>query len=123
MTPPTKGHCLCNAVTFELTGPHNWAGHCYCDSCRRGAGAAVVTFAAHPNGQWSWTGTAPTCFTSSPGNRRYFCATCGSSAAYASDRFPGELHFHAALLEHPDAITPSEHYHADEHLPWRLDPP
>lgn len=123
MTSPTKGHCLCTSVTFELTGPHNWIGHCYCDSCRRGAGAAVVTFVGHPNGHWRWSGTIPACYTSSPGNRRYFCATCGSSVAYASDRFPDEMHFHAVLLEHPDTLIPSEHYYTNEHLPWRLDPP
>ncbi|MFD1157080.1 GFA family protein [Roseovarius aestuarii] len=118
---PIRGHCLCKSICFELTGPHNWVGHCHCDSCRRGAGAPVVTFIGHPNGHWRWTGARPTQFTSSAGNYRYFCPTCGSSVAYASDRYPDEMHFHAALLETPAAVKPSEIYHEDERLPWHLD--
>ncbi len=117
-----KGHCLCKAVTFALSGAHNWAGHCYCESCRRGTGAAVVTFVGNPNGQWRWTAQVPVCYTSSPGNRRYFCATCGASVAYGSDRFPDEMHFHAALLDDPEALTPDEHFHKQERLGWPLDP-
>ena len=116
-----RGHCLCKTIRFELSGPHNWVGHCHCDSCRRGAGAPIVTFIGHPNGNWRWTGATPTCFASSPGNYRHFCPTCGSSVAYSSDRFPDEMHFHAALLEHPEALEPSEIYHADERLPWHLE--
>ena len=115
------GHCLCQAVRFELTGPHNWVGHCHCDSCRRGAGAPVVTFIGHPNGHWRWTGAAPATFVSSPGNTRYFCATCGSSVAYSSERYPDEVHFHAALLEHPEQLDPREEYFPEERLPWHLD--
>jgi hypothetical protein len=115
---PLRGHCLCGAVTFEMEGPHNWIGHCHCDSCRRGAGAPLVTFIGHPNGRWRWTGKTPARYVSSPGNYRDFCATCGSSVAYRSDRYPDEIHFHAALLDDPGAIAPDRIYHADERLPW-----
>lgn len=116
-----QGHCLCRAIGFEITGPHNWVGHCHCDSCRRGAGAPLVTFIGHPNGHWRWTGQTPTPYVSSPGNTRHFCPTCGSSVAYTSTRYPDEIHFHAALLEDPGAVTPSEIYHASERLPWMPD--
>ncbi len=112
------GHCLCNSVRFELTGPHNWVGHCHCESCRRGSGAALVTFIGHPNGAWRWTGAEPVSYTSSPGTVRQFCPTCGASVTFASDRYPDETHFHAALLEDPAAVSPNEIYHADERLPW-----
>lgn len=112
------GHCLCSAVTFALEGPHNWAGHCYCDSCRRNSGAPVITFVGHPDGKWRWTGQVPTCFESSPGTRRHFCPRCGSSVAYASDRYPNETHFHATLLDDPSVIEPTGRFHADEKLPW-----
>lgn len=82
----------------------------------------MVTFVGHPNGEWRWTGEAPTRFTSSPGNYRYFCPKCGASVAYASDRYPDEFHFHAALLENPEALTPTEVFHRDERLLWDLDP-
>lgn len=115
---PLSGHCLCGAVRFVLEGPQNWVGNCHCDSCRRGAGAPLVTFIGQANGGWRWTGQPPACYISSPGTRRYFCPTCGSSVAYASDRYPDETHFHAALLDDPAAVTPTGVYHADEKLPW-----
>jgi hypothetical protein len=37
---------------------------------------------------------------------------------YRSERFPNETHFYAALLDHPENIEPSAHFHADEMLPW-----
>lgn len=115
------GHCLCGSVRFALTGAHNWVGHCHCDSCRRAAGAPIVTFIGHPNGQWAWTGTAPKVYPSSPGNYRHFCTDCGSAVAYSSDRYPEETHFHAVLLDHPENLTPTDIYHPDERLPWHLD--
>lgn len=113
-----QGKCLCGAVTFELSGPHNWVGHCHCDSCRRAAGSPVTTFIGHPNGQWQWTGTSPKTYFSSPGVTRRFCGTCGSPVACAAEDIPGETHFHAALLTDPGAVTPTVHWHYDEHLPW-----
>ncbi|MBU3261111.1 GFA family protein [Roseovarius sp. PS-C2] len=113
-----KGHCLCGAVTFELDGGHNWIGHCHCDSCRRATGAPLVTFVGHPDGNWQWTEAEPKHYESSPGNHRYFCATCGSSVAYRSDREPDEMHFHAVLLDDPDTLSPDEVFHADERLSW-----
>ncbi|MEM9130245.1 MAG: GFA family protein [Pseudomonadota bacterium] len=113
-----KGHCLCKEISFELEGEHNWVGHCHCDSCRRGAGAPLVTFIGHPNGAWRWTGLEPTAYESTPGNTRFFCKTCGSSVAYRSVRYPEEMHFHAALFEDPSQVMPKQIYHKDERLSW-----
>ncbi len=116
-----NGHCLCRAVTFELTGPHKSASHCHCDSCRRGAGAAIITFIGHPNGKWQWTGKTPAVYVSSPGNERLFCTTCGSSVAFQSPRYPDEVYFHAALLENPNQVAPGDIGHADARLNWMPD--
>lgn len=112
------GRCLCGRISYELAGPHNWVGHCHCDSCRRGAGAPLVTFVGHPNGQWRWTADPPSVYESSPGNFRYFCANCGSSLAYGSDRYPDEIHFHVGTLDEPNAVVPDSLFHADERLSW-----
>lgn len=113
-----RGRCLCGAVRFELSGPPNWVGHCHCDSCRRATGAPVATFIGHPDGHWRWTGQAPARYLSSPGVTREFCPVCGSAVTYRSAQIPGETHFYAALLEDPSAVTPTVHWHYDEHLPW-----
>lgn len=113
-----KGHCLCGACKFELTGPHNWVGHCHCESCRRAASPHFTTWIGHENGAWRFTGAEAVSYVSSPGNTRGFCATCGSPIYFKSDRFPNEMHFYAALLEDPGDVEPAIHFHADEMLPW-----
>ena len=115
-----RGHCLCGASSFELTGPHNWVGHCHCESCRRASASPFTTWIGHENGRWRWTGQAPQTYESSPGQTRGFCGTCGSQLYYVSTRYPDETHFYAALLERPEDATPSQQFHADEALGWSM---
>ncbi len=112
------GHCLCGAPAFEYRGAVLFAGHCHCDSCRRQTASPFTTFVGVRNGAWAWTGAAPSVFESSPGQKRYFCTTCGAPVAYTSARWPDEIHFYAALLKDPQTFKPTEHYHWEERLHW-----
>ena len=47
-----EGACLCGGVRFELTPPSRFCAHCLCQNCRRAHGAAFVTWAGFPDGQW-----------------------------------------------------------------------
>ena len=60
----------------------------------------------------------PTYYESSPGVKRYFCATCGSPLAFVSDKWPGEIHLHAGSLDDPVAIAPTGHMQVAEQVPW-----
>lgn len=113
-----EGHCLCGAFRFELRGPHKWVGHCHCESCRRATSSPFTTWISQLDGAWSFTGVEAVTYVSSPGNTRGFCGTCGSPVFFKADRFPGEMHFYAALLENGAPVEPSIHFHADEMLPW-----
>lgn len=117
MSDPTtrvlKGHCLCGAFTFELTGPHKWVGHCHCDSCRRATSSPFTTWISQRDGAWAFTGSEAMTYESSPGNTRGFCGTCGAPVFFVADRLPGEMHFYAALLEAGSPVEPSIHFHAD----------
>lgn len=112
------GRCLCGACSFTLTGPHNWVGHCHCESCRRATAAAFVTWIGHPNGAWAFTGAAPQTYRSSEKVMRGFCGTCGTPLFYKSEAYPDETHFYAALLDYPNSVTPREVYFAEEKLDW-----
>ncbi len=112
------GHCLCGSCRFTLTGPHNFVGHCHCESCRRATSSPVTTWIGQENGRWTLTGDALVHRESSPGNMRGFCGTCGSPMYFKADRYPNEVHFYAALLDDPDAVTPTDEYHRDERLAW-----
>ncbi|MEL7469128.1 MAG: GFA family protein [Pseudomonadota bacterium] len=113
-----NGRCLCGAVTYAYEGDVNWTGHCHCESCRRTCSAPVTTFFAVNNGQWRWTGAAPSVYASSPQAKRYFCAKCGTPMAYTHDKFDHEIHFYAASLDDPEGFVPTQHFHYDERLPW-----
>jgi hypothetical protein len=60
----------------------------------------------------------PVSYESSPGNTRGYCGNCGSTMFFRAEQFPNEVHFYAALLDHPENVEPSAHFHADEMLPW-----
>jgi len=117
MTTKT-GRCLCGAVTFEYAGPENWRGHCHCESCRRNTASPFTTFLGVPRDACRFTGAQPSVYSSSPGVRRLFCATCGTPMAYEADRYPHEVHFYAATLDDAVSFVPQFHTHYAERLPW-----
>ncbi len=112
------GRCLCGAVTYEYSGAELWHGHCHCESCRRNCSAAIVSFFGVPRTAYSFTGSAPAIYESSPGVRRLFCSRCGTPMAYDADRFPDEFHFYAASLDDPKIFAPEFHVHCGEQLDW-----
>ena len=54
-----EGRCLCGAVTFSITPPTIFLGHCHCHYCQEAHGAAFV----------SWVGAAEERFRLSAGSR------------------------------------------------------
>ena len=112
------GHCLCGACRFAYTGEPRFMVHCHCESCRRATAAPFTSFIGVPDGHWRWTGETPADHVSSPGVTRSFCPHCGTQMAYRADKFPGEIHFYAALLDDPTRFRSTGHVHSDEMLGW-----
>jgi hypothetical protein len=52
------------------------------------------------------------------GSTWMFCGTCGSPLAYASPRWPGEVHLSVANLLDPLDSPPSRHVYADRAPDW-----
>jgi len=112
------GACACGSCKFELRGPHNWVGHCHCESCRKATASPMTTWIGQENGTWELKGDEPKTYSSSKGVTRGFCGKCGSPMFFKADRYPNEVHFYATLLDDPSAIEPTEHYHYGEKLGW-----
>lgn len=117
-TDETRGHCMCGAIAYAFTGKPLWVAHCHCESCRRATSAAFATYVGVDLGQFTYLEGEPTYYESSPGAKRYFCAKCGSSLAFVSDKWPGEIHLYAGSLANPAAIEPRGHVQTAEQLPW-----
>ncbi len=113
-----KGRCMCGAVTFEYEGPVNWCAHCHCRECRRNTSSPFTTWIGVPNGAWRFTGAEPHVFESSPGAKRYFCRACGTPMAFASERYPHEMHFYVASMDDPESYAPEYHAYTRDRLPW-----
>lgn len=119
------GGCLCGDVRFTVEWPSKWVAHCHCSQCRRTHGAAFVTWFGmdsgrvhidDSNGSLRW-------HFSSPDAERGFCARCGSSLFFRSERWPGELHITLGNLEGEADRLPTAHVFWETHIDWvKLDP-
>ena len=116
----TRGRCLCGAVTFAYDGAPLWRSYCHCESCRRQTSSPITAFVGVASDQARVAGDSLRVYASSPGVRRSFCGTCGSPIAFEADRYPGEIHFYTAALEHPEAAAaaPESHVHEAERIDW-----
>lgn len=114
------GGCLCGAVRFAVTGATKWCAHCHCSLCRRAHGAAFVTWFGVADEQFRFTSGQAVVrwYASTPGARRGFCGTCGSTIFFASERWPGETHIVLAAMDSAIDREPSAHVFFDSHVDW-----
>ena len=115
-----EGGCLCGAVSYSLRFPSKWCAHCHCSMCRRAHGAGYVTWVGFESDKFtlrtgdhhlSW-------FESSPGARRGFCSTCGSTMLFESTRWAGETHVALGCIEGSIDRKPQAHVFHDSHVSW-----
>jgi hypothetical protein len=50
-----EGGCFCGAVRYRVDGSIESVAHCHCNSCRRSAGAAFVTWFTVERDRLAWT--------------------------------------------------------------------
>ena len=117
---PATGHCLCGDVRFSAALPSKWVAHCHCTMCQRSGGSAFVTWVGldadrcridDPRGRLAW-------FRSSDAGERGFCARCGSTLFFRSQRWAGELHVTLANFTGPVDRAPQAHVFWDTRVPW-----
>ena len=116
--PVYSGRCFCGQVRFELAGEPAFACHCHCESCRRAAGAAFVTWVTFELDGFVLTSGAIAEFRSSPGVRRGHCAACGTTITYAQDKRPEEIDIAVSTLDTTTGIEPEAHIWVEDKVPW-----
>lgn len=113
-----SGRCFCDQVRFELVGEPKFACHCHCESCRRAAGAAFVTWVSFPrDGLVMKCGTISE-YHSSPGVQRGHCPACGTTLTYSSAERPGEIDIALASIDDATGIEPEAHIWVQDRVPW-----
>ena len=113
-----EGGCLCGTVRYRCTGAPLWVVHCHCESCRRSAGCAMVTWAGFARDGVVFTAGWPQRYASSPGVTRSFCANCGTPLTYEAESRADEVHFTIGTFDQPEALPPTKHVFHAERISW-----
>ena len=99
------GHCMCGAVAWAYSGEITRNLVCHCADCQRATSAPFTAFLGMRPEQLSWTGDIVH-YESSPGTFRGFCRSCGTRLYFRSDKWPSEVHVHAATSIEPGEYRP-----------------
>jgi len=115
-----SGRCLCGTVRFRVTPPTKWCAHCHCSLCRRAHGAGFVTWFGVVKFSFELISGANSIewYQSTPAARRGFCARCGSTMLFESERWPNETHIALAHMDGPIDRAPQAHVFYDDHVDW-----
>ena len=111
------GGCMCGAVRYRINGRHTYSGICHCDDCRRATGGAYVPWFGVAPDNFQVTSGEITEYESSPGIRRGFCRTCGTSLTFGGEGW-NDIAITIASLDDPNAITPESNVYLRERLHW-----
>jgi hypothetical protein len=104
-----EGGCLCGSVRWRAVAAPKNVNHCHCEMCRRGSGAAVVSWAAFAAKDFTFTRGAPAWRQSSSIARRSFCSTCGSALNWQSLEHSDGIDVTVGTADRPEALAPREH--------------
>ncbi|RWB59673.1 GFA family protein [Mesorhizobium sp.] len=100
-----SGHCMCGAVTWTYSGSVTRNLVCHCADCQRATSSPFTAFLGMRLEQINWSGDI-THYESSPGTFRGFCPSCGTRLYFRSDKWPSEVHVHAATMTDPAEYRP-----------------
>jgi hypothetical protein len=97
-----KGHCLCGAVAYEVSGDPEMTFNCHCGRCRRWTGSAFATLMAVQGGHVN----------------RSFCKICGSSLfGFQWPDGPGTV-VPMGTIEGDPGVRPTMHINVEFKAPW-----
>ena len=117
------GRCLCEAVTFELTGDIIATAVCHCDRCQRQGGSAFsVNLVAHES-QLKVNGELKTFEERGERKddvyvRRKFCPGCGSPIVSELAKSEGIIAVKAGVLDDKSAVNPTVEAWCVDRQPW-----
>lgn len=117
-----SGRCMCGSVIWDYAGETTRNLVCHCTDCQRATSAPLTAFLGMQPDRLQWTGEIAH-YESSPGTFRGFCPVCGTRLYFQSDKWPDEIHVHAATLANPAAYQPSAQVVLRSRAAWldRLD--
>jgi hypothetical protein len=110
------GGCYCGEVRFSAAPEVRIVANCHCANCRRAAGAQAVAWIIAKRSQFQVVNGTPRRYQTDTGAGRTFCADCGTSLTYETDRRPDEIDITAGSLDHPEDFPPTKDVYSEERL-------
>lgn len=110
------GHCLCGAISYELSSEPAMTGICHCKNCQRQAGSAYSILIGVPDDQVTIHGDLKTFVDNADsGNsvERKFCGACGSPILSETKTQPGMVFIKAGTLDDTSGLVPQFHLWCD----------
>lgn len=109
-TRKLTGGCLCGAVRYEASGEPLYAGHCYCEDCRKASGSGFVPFMGFASDAVRFSGQTRQ-FTSKAANGgdavRNSCPVCGALVFGGIVGQDTSHTIYAGSLDDPTAFHPT----------------
>ncbi|MDF1642256.1 GFA family protein [Thalassolituus oleivorans] len=113
-----SGSCLCEKVTYKITGRIGDIIHCHCKTCRKAHGAAFSSVASVQNDEFEVIGREHLqSFESSQGKHRYFCSNCGTQV-YAQRENAEHVILRLGSLDDDPLSPETKHIWVSEKASW-----
>lgn len=120
------GGCLCGALRYEADGEPLFAGHCYCDDCRKASGSGFVPFMGFSSSAVRFNGQSQKFISKAANGKgavRNSCPVCGS-LVFGGERGRAETFtIYAGSLDDPSSFHPEVAIFTRNRPIWALIPP
>jgi len=121
-----SGGCLCGALRYEAEGEPKFAGHCYCEDCRKASGSGFIPFMGFPSSAVRIRGeTLKYTSKAANGNNavRNSCPVCGSLVFGGEVGKDTTFTIYAGTLDDPSRFHPTVAVFTSNHPDWAVIPP
>ena len=119
-----SGTCLCNKVSYEITGNMGVFQYCHCSRCRKFTGSAHAANLFVSPDDFRWLSGEDSVGRYDPADTRYFatsfCTNCGSSLPWLS-KSGRVVIIPAGTLDGDPEIRPSQNIFCGSRADWYMD--
>ncbi len=122
MSKKTRGSCLCNAITYQFSGPEFVFQYCHCSRCRKFTGSAHAANIIIDPKQFGWLGGEELVGRYEHPEANHFatcfCTRCGSSLPWLA-KSGRAMVIPAGTLDDDPGIRPTQNIYWQDRAPWR----
>ena len=122
MSKISRGSCLCNAITYQFSGPEFVFQYCHCSRCRKFTGSAHAANIIIDPKQFEWLGGEELVGRYEHPEANHFatcfCTRCGSSLPWLA-KSGRSMVIPAGTLDEDPGIRPTQNIFWHDRAPWQ----